>query len=173
MMISKSNLSLVINKFSLFCLLCLFCSSASAHKFYVSLTEMNYNQKTKSLEVSIKIFIDDIEDVLELENESKLFVCTEKEAPEVNTLLHEYTKKHFQILKENTHLNFEFIGKSCDQDYIYLFAEYKDFNPEQKYTLKNTLLTDDFHEQHNKVNYLVNGVVRSFSFTKDKTMQAF
>jgi len=134
---------------------------------------MNYNPEAKSLEVSIKLFIDDIEDVLELKNDSRFFLCTEKEVTEVNTLLKEYTKKHFQLNSQDNLMTFEYVGKSCEQDYIYLFLEYKNFDPKVDHSLQNTLLTDDFHEQHNKVNYSSEGIVKSFSFTKDKTTQAF
>ena len=36
----------------------------SAHKYYLSLTQIEYNSKSKSIEVIINVFIDDIETTL-------------------------------------------------------------------------------------------------------------
>ena len=39
------------------------------HPFYVSVTEINHNAKSKTIEISTKIFFDDLE--RDIENESK------------------------------------------------------------------------------------------------------
>lgn len=134
---------------------------------------MNYNSETNSLEVSIKLFIDDIEDVLEQEKGMSLFVCSEKEVKEVDALIHEYIKQHFKLSENEASMQFDFVGKSCEQDYCYVFIEFRNFSVKANHMLENSLLTDDYHEQHNKVNYILDKEIKSFSFTKDKTKQAF
>ena len=53
-MLKKSLLLLVIPLLSF----------AAAHKFYLSVTDIEYSEKDKSLQIITKVFIDDMEDAL-------------------------------------------------------------------------------------------------------------
>ncbi|BAV94017.1 DUF6702 family protein [Ichthyobacterium seriolicida] len=51
-------------KSAIILLSCLFCLGFYKHKFYVSITDINYDSDLKYLEVSIKVFTDDLENSL-------------------------------------------------------------------------------------------------------------
>ena len=53
---------------SLLALFFVFTSLTLAHKFYVSVTNINYSEKTDALQITSRIFVDDLE---------ALFVCSE------------------------------------------------------------------------------------------------
>jgi hypothetical protein len=89
-----------MKKIFIFSLIALLSSQAFAHKFYMSITEMRYNEKNKSLEVTIKLFTDDIEKALESKSDSALFLGTEKEASQTDQLMEAYLREHFS-LKQN------------------------------------------------------------------------
>ena len=48
------------------------------HPFYVSVTEMNYNAKTKSIEISCKLFAEDLENVLKQNNKAAVDLANDK-----------------------------------------------------------------------------------------------
>ncbi|MDC1452518.1 hypothetical protein N8371_08970, partial [Vicingaceae bacterium] len=49
-------------------------NSVDAHKFYISITDMEYNVTNKSLQISMKLFLEDLDFVLEKENEVNCFL---------------------------------------------------------------------------------------------------
>ena len=51
----------------------------SAHKYYLSLTQIEYNQDAKSLEIIINVFMDDIETALNSDYKINLQLTTKNE----------------------------------------------------------------------------------------------
>ena len=50
-----------------------FITIGDIHPIYISSTEVDYNTKAKSIEISVKIFVDDLEPVLSKKYNSKIF----------------------------------------------------------------------------------------------------
>jgi len=146
----------------------LYSFQANAHKFYVSLTDINYNAQNQTLEVTIKVFTDDFEDCLNSIHGTSNFLCTEKEIPEIDIQIEKYLTTHFKIENSATPLSSNYIGKKCENDYCYLFLEFSKFNLNEEYQLHNSILIDDFEEQVNKVNFKVNDQIRSYTLNKNK-----
>src|SRR5688572_15803681 len=72
-------------------------SAKKAHDIHVSVCELRWNEESGAFEVSIKIFIDDLERALVLEGAPGLFIGTPKESAEANQYITSYLKKHFTI----------------------------------------------------------------------------
>ncbi|HEU4472678.1 MAG TPA: DUF6702 family protein, partial [Flavisolibacter sp.] len=51
----------------------------SFHPFYISVTEVNHNRADKTLEISCKIFADDLEETLEKSYKTQLDISAEKD----------------------------------------------------------------------------------------------
>ena len=51
----------------------------SAHKYYLSLTQLSYNDKNKSIELIMNVFVDDIEIALNKEYSINVQLKTQKE----------------------------------------------------------------------------------------------
>ena len=66
------------NPLLLFLLVITCFSFAPVHKFYVSVTEMEYVKEKKSVQIITRIFIDDFEAVLNTRFGTELFLATKK-----------------------------------------------------------------------------------------------
>ena len=53
--------------------------SFSAHKYYLSLTQINYKEASKSVQIIINVFMDDIETALNKDHSIDLQLSTKKE----------------------------------------------------------------------------------------------
>lgn len=148
-------------------------SSVNAHKFYMSITEIEYNEKNKSLEVVITFFINDLEEVLEKENDAKIYLGSEKENVKADDFLKKYLSQHFIIEQEKGSLAFNYIGKEVDKDYAYAYIEFKGFKKKSSSLLTNTLLINYFPEQTNKVNFSSSYKTSSFTLHKNKVSEEF
>ena len=78
----------------------LLCGSWLLHKFYVSLTEIRYNPESERLEVSMRIFPDDLDKALERNFGISTQLATELESNEADSLLQVYLDFHFALLEK-------------------------------------------------------------------------
>ena len=78
-------------KIFLFCFALLWNSeiveSINLHAFHISKTDMVFQPAEKSMQITMHIFIDDLESALEKQGKSKLFIGSERENQEANNLI--------------------------------------------------------------------------------------
>jgi len=122
------------------------------HKYYVSITEINYNKSDKKLEISIKLIGHDLEHILTYNGVPNLYLGTENEDKKANTYILDYIKKEFSITIDDKKINYTFIGKEVNNDdFIYCYLETDTITNFKKIFLKNSLLTEKFPAQENIV----------------------
>jgi len=96
---------------------------ASAHPFYVSICQIDYNRKNKALEISVKIFADDLLLALENKGERIIFLGEERERPEANEIISEYLKSKLKIKVNGKEVDYKFIGKELQSDALWTYLE--------------------------------------------------
>jgi hypothetical protein len=133
----------------------------SAHEFHLSLTEIRHNSETRSLEVSIKLFTDDLLLALEQAGAPKMELGTENEPPEANELIESYLKAHFKLMVNGKPTEFTYLGKEAELDATWCFVEVKDVKKVQAIEVQNTLLLEAFDDQTNMINLNINGRKKS------------
>ena len=139
------------------------------HKFYVSVTNVNYIDKDDSIQITTRIFIDDLEAVL-LE---RYGVKTSLGTPQEGALANDYIEKYLNTkllvrLNQETRV-YDFLGKRYDNDVVICYLEIAkvnlpDFN---NIEIQNEILTDLFEEQQNLVHLKIKGKKKSFVLFKE------
>ena len=133
----------------------------SAHEFHLSLTEIRHNSESRSIEVSIKLFTDDLLVALEQAGAPKMELGTENEPPEANELIESYLKAHFKLMVNGKPTKFTYLGKEAELDATWCFVEVKDVKKVQTIEVQNTLLLEAFDDQTNMINLNINGRKKS------------
>ena len=140
--------------------LTLFFTSANAyafHPFYVSVTEMNYNAKTKSFEVSCKMFAEDIENVLKQNYKINVDLSNDKLVSQNNNLVNDYMLKHLAFTIDSKPVTFKFVGFEKDKESVYCYLEVLNVPAIKKIAITNSILYDFKKEQLNIIHVMVNG----------------
>ena len=88
-------------KISLFILLLPLITSSTDHKFYVSITKVEYVAETESLQIITQFFLDDIEEVLQKRYRKDVSLGTTKETKQDVELLERYILQKLIILVVN------------------------------------------------------------------------
>ena len=70
---------------------------SSFHPYYISVTDVKYNEQEKTLQISCRTFTDNIEDALEKIYKKQLDVLHPKDKKEMDELLADYLAKHVKI----------------------------------------------------------------------------
>jgi len=148
--------------------------SFAMHKYYVSITEADYNTKTQSFEISIKFIGHDLEKALARGGIPELYLGTPKEIEKANEYLTKYINKHFELTVNDQELVFTFVGKEVDlDDFIYCYLESdKIINP-RKIDVKNSLLTELFDGQKNVVYLKAFSNQIEFNLSKEKVRETY
>ena len=138
------------------------------HKFYVSVTNIQYSEEDNSLQITSRIFIDDLENVLEERYGVTMNLATEKESEETNFYIEKYMRSKLVLKADGKERAFVFLGKKYDNDLIICYMEIEDIDLPQRKTIEveNDILTDMFEEQQNIVHFRINGKKKSFVLVK-------
>ncbi len=124
------------------------------HDFHTSLTEINFNSKTGSLELSVRVFTDDLELTLTNFNKGKLVKIEDPEAT-VNPLIEQYIRKNLALISPDKEVKFgKFYGKEKEADATWIFLEIFDCKQVKNFTLYNTIMQEMFADQTNLVNII-------------------
>ena len=145
----------------------------SAHDFHLSLTEIRHNSESKTLEISIKLFTDDLQDALVLAGAPKLELGTPNEPPTANEYIESYLKEYFELSVNGKPTEFTYLGKEAELDATWCFVEVTDVRKVKSIELINTFLLEVFDDQTNMVNLFINGQKKSGLARKGSSSLSF
>ena len=149
-------------------------SNIYAHKFYVSMTDIDYNEKDKSLQISLKLTAHDLEIVLKEEGKGSMNFGSELEHDSAKVYLYTYIKSHFQIEVDQKDYDYKIIGfEVFNDENMYVYIEAKNINSIQELIIDNTILIDDFPKQVNYIHFKHKGFVLSEACNKEKSYARF
>lgn len=143
----------------------LLCSSFS-HPFYVSITQGIYAGEEDELQLSIRLFTDDISEAIDYD------LYADKNPAERNQLLEQYLQIHFQWGDaQGNRMKYEYLGLQREEDIVYIFLKISKFPPLPAYAMRNSLLTDIIADQKNLVNLQYGNKKAAAIFTAEETHQ--
>ncbi len=125
------------------------------HPFYVSITEIKQNPASHSLEISCRMFSDDLEKALEKQYHTPLDIIKPKDKALANKLIQDYVKKHFQIRIDGKTLNMDYVGYEIQEDGTWSYFEVKGIDQPKKITVHDDLLYEMHPEQINMMHVTV------------------
>ena len=134
---------------------------SGAHEFYLSVTEIEYNNEKQSLQIITRVFIDDFEDVLNERYGAELQLSEEAEEGAVAENISKYLKQKLRLQVNGEELQLNYLGKEYDADQLVLYIEVENLAPFNKIEVTNEILTDLFDDQKNVVHVKVNDKTKS------------
>jgi len=138
-------------------------SFVSLHKYYVSVTDVEYANDAKSLQIISRLFIDDFEKTLQ-----ERYVDSLKLDEEVSdTYIKKYFSKKLVIKVNGIEQQLTFIGKEIDNDMVHCYFEIENISEIKSVNIKNQLLFDSYNSQQNITHLNIKNKKKSFLFIKD------
>lgn len=120
-----------------------------AHNYHTSLTRIDYNKETKSLEIEINLFNHDLEKVFEAKYKKPFDIEKTKDA---DKLLLEYLGETFVIKDEDgSQKKLVWVGKEINIDLTTVFVEIPNIEKFENLKLQNKIFFESFAEQVNFV----------------------
>lgn len=135
--------------------------SFSAHKYYLSLTQINFSSKSKSVQIIINVFMDDIETALNKDYDIDLQLTTEKELKENDVYFEKYLNEKLHFKVNTIDQKFNYIGKEYEGELVYFYLEIENINAIDQITISNKILVKHFPKQENLIKSKVGKVNKS------------
>lgn len=136
------------------------------HKFYVSVTEIEYKSEAASLQIISRVFIDDMENLLKTRYDEELYLTAKEEHPSAEVFLEKYISEKFKIEVDGKPVVLHYLGKKYDNDIMNLYLEVEEVNDPNTVLVQNTILTDLFPDQKNVVHVELGGETKSLLLTR-------
>ncbi|NQU51455.1 MAG: hypothetical protein HQ522_02840 [Bacteroidetes bacterium] len=154
--------------FFIFCLLTFGANSGKAHPFYVSICQVDFNKKNHSLEISLKVFANDLLLGLKNAGRSKIYLGEEKENPNTDEYIFDYLKPNLKFKVNDTSQVYSFIGREIETDVIWVYLEIKDISELKKIEVECKLLTEVLDSQNNIIQINNGDGIKSLLLNKRK-----
>ncbi|MEZ4775940.1 MAG: DUF6702 family protein [Bacteroidia bacterium] len=140
-----------------------FLLSAASHPFYLSVTEIDYNTDNQSLEVSIKLFTDNLNQALIKQGNSP-----ETAGETTDIQVQNYLKEKLVVTVNGKPVEFEFLGKEVLPDVTWCYLEGKNIPAIKNIKVKNLMLLEVFDSQKNIVHLDIAGRKKSLLLQRGK-----
>ena len=127
------------------------------HPFYVSVTEINHNAATKSLEISCKFFAEDLEQILEKDYKTQLDISAARDKAAFDKFIPDYTGKHLSLIVDGRQVVLSYVGFEKDKESAYAYFEVSNVASVKNITATNSLLHDFIDQQINIMHVTVGG----------------
>ncbi len=138
------------------------------HDFHVSVTYMELNSETQNLEMSSKLFTDDLEGAILARFDIDCRIGTANEHPKADSLIFRYFSGNFHLKNDGRKLPLRYIGKETEQDITFIYVEVPVGGALKELTVTNTLFFDRFDDQSNLVNVEVKSELKSLFLKKSQ-----
>lgn len=147
----------------------------SIHKYYISVTQVNYVEEKKAVQITSRIFIDDFEKLLKERYDDNLILGDDNELKSVNLYMERYLKEKIKFKINGKEMNISFIGKEYDGDIMRCYLEITGVKTIQSIEIINKVLFDLYDEQKNLVKFKINSKQKSYMLTSqnDKALLNF
>ena len=143
----------------------------TAHKFYVSVTNVTYSEKNEALQITSRVFIDDLEEVLKERYDIEANLDSEQESEITQEYLKKYLRAKFVVEVNGELRSYEYVGKKFDNDVVIFYLEIPElkFSELKSIQIQNEMLTDMYDEQQNILHFKIDGKKKSFVLMKENT----
>lgn len=127
------------------------------HPFYISVTEIKHNEKTKSIEISTKIFFDDLETDIEHEYKVRIDIIKPNDKAQIDNLLADYIKKNLVLKIDGKVYSAKYLGYEIQGDAAWCYLEIPKVAKVGSIEINNSILYKLRKEQINMLNVTVGG----------------
>ncbi|RXR20664.1 hypothetical protein EQG63_01655 [Flavobacterium amnicola] len=140
-------------------------SSFTIHKFYVSIYQINYVTEKKMLQITSRIFVDDLNKMLSEKYKTKVNLGEKEESIQDVEVMKKYIFENFKITVNGKPKTIHFANKEMEGNVLICYYNVKEIPKIKTLEIVNSVLLDLNDEQQNIVHTTVLGNKKSFLFS--------
>jgi uncharacterized membrane protein len=154
----------------LFLLVLLF-SAFSVHKFYMAIYQVDFVPEKKRIQITARIFVDDLDKALEKKFQKKINLGDAKAGAEELILLQKYLNENFSIKVNGQAKEIRLLSKELDADVLVCYLVVKEVSKINTLEIRNVILLNWIGAQQNIMHFNVLGVKNSLLFSESSNKE--
>ena len=150
-------------------LLCVFLTTAGSlkdHPLHVSVTEINYDEKDRALEIMMRVFADDLETAMRERHNIPDLDISNPRGKSLDDLAREYVSSAVAISLDGKRQTLNYLGNERDGEAFIFYIEVPKVKKWKNVSVTNSILTEIFDDQSNLVHVTSGNTVRSLRLNK-------
>lgn len=145
----------------------------SIHPFFISVVDINHNAKNNSMEISIRVFTDDLEKTLQKQGKAKIDLINPADRSFVENKLANYIYSNLKLTLDGQPVNMRFLGYEQQRESIWSYFEVEKIPTVKKIMVHCSLLHDYETNQVNIIHAKSNGSEKSYKLDYPNTNALF
>lgn len=147
----------------------LFAFLLSFHPIHVSITEVEHNEKSKALQMTLRIFIDDLEtSIRKSVNQPELDLLNPGTGKTTDQLVKEYLSDKFIVRVDKKLGKQNFLGHEIEGPAIICYIEIENIKKFNSLEFTNRVILETHEDQSNLINVNFQSKVKSLRLTIEK-----
>lgn len=143
------------------------------HPIFVSVTTIDHNAANKTLEITCKIFTDDLEKTLRKKSVKKVDLLDPKFNEAMKPLVNDYIQKHLSIAADGKPTVLKFLGFEQQEEGIMSYFEVENIVSVKKIEVTDSILYEEKPEQMQIIHVTVDGKRKSNKLNNPDTKTSF
>ena len=152
-------------KYMFLLMLAISLSSMAVHKYYVAVFQMEYVPQKKVVQMTSRVFVDDLEAAFTKKYAKKFNLGSSKELAESNAYIKKYFSENIDVKINGKSQPLTFLGKEMEGDVILCYYTLPADKSITSIEVKNTLLFEAFPAQQNIIHTNINKIRKSLMLT--------
>lgn len=144
------------------------------HPVHLSVTEIQHSEKDKALQITSRIFIDDLE--LSIRNKLKqpeLDIMNPKNGMTTDQLADSYLNEHLKISIDGKPQKLNLLGHETEGFAIIFYLEVPNVKKFKTLEVHDSVIMETYEDQSNLVHVTYKGPVKSVRLVRDKPAEIF
>ena len=143
------------------------------HPVHVSVSEINYSEKDKALQITSRIFVDDLElGIRARRKEPELDILAPKGIT-TDELVMDYLNEHFKIKLDGKLQKLKLLGHETEDAALICYIEIENVKKFKSLEVFNDIITEIHSDQSNLVHVTYKGPIKSVRLVRDKPKEVF
>jgi len=140
------------------------------HRFYSAIFQINFEKSKKRVEITARIFIDDLNQALKKKYNKEVKLGSNKESKEDVEFLKKYLTSQVKININGKPTPLEFVSKEEENNNVTVcYLKIKEISKITTFEIENKILIDLFPEQQNIIQFQNGDKKRSLLLTSETT----
>lgn len=144
------------------------CFAAWLHPLHLSVSDIHYKPENETLEITQRLFADDLEDALREFSGEKVDVFNPRDPDHLKKIIGEYVEQNFDLSLNEQPLSLNYLGYEREEDAIWVYLEATQVPDFNSLSARNTVFFEMFDDQMNLINVKKDGRIRSLKLSPEQ-----
>lgn len=144
-----------------------------AHPFFMSVIDINHNQKEATLEISVRVFSDDLEKTLQQFSKQKIDILNPSQKELIEKQLQAYVSQRLKLTVNGKPVNFHILGYEQQMESTWCYFEAENQSVVNTVSVDCSLLYDYETNQVNIVHMKTKGIQKTYKLDYPKRETTF